>query len=752
MVSLPEREITRIYTVYPNVTVELEVRFGSYTGREFHSGVSQQVFNRVMTAFEEISKPKITETTDSSGANDVRRTEYTDGRVEWIRKTRRYRQDIIPYGIRVDMNTEEPIAPVPNFVSTYTRQKKRFAFPALKGSATIDMTIVTSGNDVSYEIEVELIDRTKLASFKTVVEYVLTRVQDTIVPYTPDEKSRIIDYVNKTLLGSPREYNTVDDSILVQARNLMMNDLVWGGVIGNKDTAYTTTIKADGIRKLLVFSPWGIWMVMSPTSTSLLFAEPIPELTGTILDGEIIPRLNRLAGAPNSIYWYIPFDCLSSKGDWRIQERTLAERQDVAKKIVPRYPTMTTGTAPRLTMSSKPFDLLDLERTQWRPNNWKDRVSAFFATMEHTFVYLRRIDQQWERQQQDKKANRPIVSLFTMEELPESLRFKSDGMILTPTNTYYQPQYYDPVRKAWSRTDSYPLRQRVLTEMPDLCKWKPREKMTIDFTIYRDERGIIHLYSIERGQLVPFQGSNFYPLTDGVDTEHPFTKNVSDGTIVEYRYDATKEQLVPERTRSDRVKPNSMETAISNWDWIMDPITEAILTGHAFYLVFRYHNRIKGYLIDNAMKQGTPGERKSILNIGAGRGGDSRKMKGARVVEVEPNRDYIPELIRRTLSARPDETVIFIDLIGGDEKLIIELRELDDADRLTIVPMSRGTTCDEDNGYSSCITFRRREFEPDYTVYPRIYWWSCRYCLLDVIDVVLLAISGNGECPGYNDL
>jgi len=651
MLQLPTAQISSKYQEYLNRKVELEARFGTFpgSGNRFVSNVSRETFNRVQESFSALIPPTIVRTTDCS--MDV--SEYTSIRrsttipqkenevpvTKWIRKERIWNYPIRNYGIRLAMSLEEEISAEPNFQFTLIRTKDRYSYPLVGGVFRLDLTVVSMqsfqgppgtpcekqeayGTDTTtYEIEVEVIDRTRLAEFNDVLERVLRLVQNTIIIYTMEQKDIMINYLNNLLGG--RQISVIDSDVLVQARNLQLRDMVWGGLIGNAGTSYTVTHKADGIRKLLVFATSGLWLVMAPQEFTLLWREEFPGLTGTVLDGEIVPKSKRLPGAPSSTYWYLVFDCLVDAGDWSIQNRPHRQRMDVAQAIANRFKNQL------ITVTTKTFVTLD-------------SVENFYSIMQKMF-----------------------------DEQP-SLSYQQDGFMFTPEAPPYNPH-----------SEKNPLDHRILTRIPDLCKWKPKQLLTIDFMISwravppsdRYPRGrVIDLYANYNGKPVPFTGTEINPFSgpDQVDVNNPLTLNVPQGSIVEYRFDYEEEILVPVRIRTDKIKPNRLDIAKANWDWIHDPIEAETMQGKTFELVWKYHNRIKRALYNSVIpytprppesrpRGRGPTQRASprpkpqqeplnltLLDIGSGRGGDVSKWRSFRkIVAVEPDNEKIKELVRR---------------------------------------------------------------------------------------------------------
>lgn len=672
MVTLPEKDISSIYTAYLNQPVELEARFGFFTLGGFESNVGRDVYNRLRQTFAARIAPIYEKSTDYiadepiTGATagrtnpkqrgSIRRSEiYREGadpEIKWLlkRKIQGGQFDIQPYGIRIGMSLEEKINPVDQFIPTLIRRKERYSYLGAGGAVRIDITAIDTERigeqagkpgqgRTTYEVEVELIDRTRLPQFRSIVETVLRSVQDTVIIYTYQQRDELMNYLNKILGGTPRgQSQTLDDRVLVQARNLNAKDMVWGGLVGNPNTMYMVSHKADGYRKLLVFAPSGIWLVAPPLDANLIYTEILNDVVGTVLDGEYVPKgiPYRIPknNPPDAPYWFIAFDCLATSGNLQIQQQPHRERMLVCQAFANRLKDKL------LYVSTKTTITLDLPDNPTATS--EERVGKFFSVMKDMFA------------QQDQLA------------------YKQDGFVFTPTSIQYNPH-----------SDDQPLYERVLTRLPDICKWKPREKLTIDFQIqWNPAKTELTLLSSDRGQLVPFRGSEINIFTNEVDTQNPLTLTAPSGTIVEYRFDYERSILVPERLRTDKPKPNRLEYAIANWDWIHDPVTSATLTGQSFDLVFKYHNRVKRGLYNSVFprrgqqqyrQQRQPEAPINILEIGAGRGGTVHYWKQAnKVVAVEPNPEYIPELERRIRLHGLQDRVRIVNTVGQDTEQIVK--------------------------------------------------------------------------------
>jgi len=503
--------------------LELEARFGFYKNNRFNSDVKRQVFNRVKAYFDEKSTETKVNTTDYI-MGKVRKSVYSDGKVIWINKDRVWNEEDKNYGIRYSMSREIPVdAMTTYFQPEVIREKNRSSYFIFNDTVRIDLTQVnqvSTGKDaLTFEVEVELVDRKALTNFEKTVIIVSRLILDTVLLYTMRERSDIINEVNH-ILGSDKK-GFLDYYPLVQARNLKLRDMVYGGLIGNGKTGYSVTHKVDGVRKMLVFAKSGIWL-LSTTSVNKISNQVVPRFTGSILDGELVPKDKRLDGAPNNYFWFLAFDTLAWDYDNSVQNKSHFDRLQYAQSIADNMKTDL------IYVNTKSFTIFETP-------------SQFFTIMRDMF-----------RQQ--------LV-----------LPYKQDGFMFTPENTLYNPH-----------SDKMPYKKRKLTDYPDICKWKPQDELTIDFQIkwkMTPEGKVLELYVNEKGKPVLFT------KLDSVDVENPLTLNLPSNTIVEYRYDYDREMLTPTRIRFDKDKPNSRKTAEDVADDILNPITEETMKGDTFTLL-----------------------------------------------------------------------------------------------------------------------------------------------------------------------
>jgi hypothetical protein len=202
-------------------------------------------------------------------------------------------------------------------------------------------------------------------------------------------------------------------------------------------------------------------------------------------------------------------------------------------------------------------------------------------------------------------------------EIPH-LAYHQDGFMFTPSNIIYNPH-----------SDNFPLTARVLTRMPDICKWKPKEQLTIDLIIQHDGENV-NLYATNdvKPGLVRFVGDKNEPFKNQLDLQS--IEGLPDGTIVEFGWDYNRGSLYMHKVRLDKRSPNRIDIVLDVWADIHNPISKEIISGETFTFLRKYHNRIKRNLYNEALSMAKSD--KTLLDIGSGRGGDV--ANGLVIVEL----------------------------------------------------------------------------------------------------------------------
>ncbi|EQD31999.1 mRNA capping enzyme domain protein, partial [mine drainage metagenome] len=236
-------------------------------------------------------------------------------------------------------------------------------------------------------------------------------------------------------------------------------DLIYGGVVGNLQTPYLVTYKADGIRKLLFIDrEKGIWLIYPNYEFNLLFlVSQAPEIcknfSGTILDGELIMN------SKTSKYQYLIFDCISFNGNIGVQD----------------YPYISETETARHTIFSQLAKIINFKENILRVDI---KESAILKNPEVFFSEINRF--------LDRR---------------ELLSYPQDGLMFIPVDVEYNPH-----------SEKHQLYERRLTKYPDTVKWKPPIEITIDFAIKKVSHDKVSLYSWEHvsKKYVPFKGTKMF--------------------------------------------------------------------------------------------------------------------------------------------------------------------------------------------------------------------------------------------------
>ena len=140
---------------------------------------------------------------------------------------------------------------------------------------------------------------------------------------------------------------------------------------------------------------------------------------------------------------------------------------------------------------------------------------------------------------------------------------------------------------------------------------------------------------------------------DGHEIEVRHTDLPEDGFGVwEFAFDRRSECLVAKRPRPDKPQANSVHIVEKN---LYNSVPGTIFTGQGFYLMRKYHNRVKRWAITQARDAGA-----TLFDIGTGQGGDLGKWRrAARVFCVEPDGESLAEMLSRCDDdMRPKITIV----------------------------------------------------------------------------------------------
>lgn len=646
-----DRVLTSLISIDVNdSSVEVETRFGLFDSSGFVSGVSRRTFNRIRESMNLITKSIYTHSIDEiyqefSNRNLTERfTHYVNSNGTSdppfrLIKTKVQNFDVYDYSFRISVAKEViDDTPKPEGFPIRVREKKRWSYEVMNGKFRLDLTEVTTYKQghqdakTVFEIEIEILGNKleNLKQFEEVVAYLIKEIQGTLLIYTSQEKSAIISKTNKLIGAKYQSSTSVDIKSLIQPRNLKIKDLAIGSLVpsNNKGIKYSVTIKADGIRRLLVIDTLGIFLIYSDQVMKISGAQKVNQLAaswiGTVFEVEYIPKYNILEDADDKYH--------------------------------------------KAKIYSLLFDTIALP-----PSQNQNKLDIWLQNHSIRMLYATKFSKMFEKSKDFVFEPKVFSTFQTVPEFYNAINtmlstyypFKTDpGLMFTPEN--YK---YDPV------VSRMKLRDRILRKQPDILKWKSPDELTIDCSIKHvllGESNTVILQVIENNELIPFHPDEYVEMV-------PELQSSPNGTICEFRYilpeDSNKGKFVFVRFRDDKDYPNSQEVANDVWDDIHQPIDELTITGQKFGLSFRYHGKVKWDLFNMVGKSLKPAQYRVLLDIGSGKGGDVNKWianKFTHVICVEPNETNRLELIKRL---EPHKNVItwrILPTIGQDYLEIIK--------------------------------------------------------------------------------
>lgn len=665
-----------------NESLEVEIKFGMVDGG-FRNGVQKKTFYRLIEDLKDMEVyPRIENTIDelettSSKVRIRKSTATSTGKVSWLKKERIFDYDSLDYSYRLSISKETRIPQPSSFRGSYSRNKKRRVYNFINDSFELDITEVDSGNrKITFEVEFELKDNT--VDLNTTITKAFKIVNDSFDIYTNDEKRKVISYINQSLESSRGGNDYFDIANLALPRNIKFKDLVYGGIVGHPDISYNVTNKSDGTRKQVLIHETGIWIFSITNEYNKISHESLVNyftdetnlygMQGYILDGELIPKNKRLEGASGAKYWFLIFDCLAVPSNTKVNSATRnIQDEPFLTRIENSQLIADVVKNPIIEISTKTFYGFDT------PTEFFSRINVMF-------------------------------------EDQSKLPYVQDGLIFTPVEVGYNLKFPQ---------DLTPGRDRVLTKFPEITKWKPKEKLTIDLEISWNRNRLTLLMSSKRNSndgKIEFIGDkiNKFDSSRDVDLSQKLA-NTSSGMIGEFSWDYDRRLLVLERIRADKAKANNDNIVLDVWEDIHNPIEEEVLRGNSMKLLRRYHNKVKTSLYNFVTP---PDSNLTLLDIGSGKGGDTAKWRNfSKVVAVEPNIDNFKELQNRIEVFGLQDKVYAINTKGEDTKKITQAVKSFIGTRVDVVSMMLSLS----------------------------YFWENKSSYTKLFDTIITNISPNGK-------
>jgi alkylated DNA repair dioxygenase AlkB/RimJ/RimL family protein N-acetyltransferase/SAM-dependent methyltransferase len=621
-------------TIFKSALQRIPSDTGNLEVEAIFNGVDIHVFNRIR---DRLSGVNFTEefSMDTFYENNIRKT--MSSKVTFIKKDRIFRsgltyskKDIASGGkpnffyINISKETPKSDIDVENQARVSDREKTRYKYDL--GSSFADLTIVNSEFGTQYEVEVES-KNINFEGFKGDVLRILSYYLETDIMYDLQTRGSVIKTVSTSLeiplIEDRKNQPKINSSIWIKPVDLNFEQMKYGVLTGG-DISYYVTQKTDGEHMYLIYHDLGIFMFHPRKDTTDYvnkigdYSDNFRPLKGVILEGELLKATN--VTTPNAHgkatkSKFVILDVLhGTKGpllNMKFSERTNTERH-LAKVDDMRMIIEANNSIP------SPVELVE-----------KSFISVINTPS-------------------DPKMN--VTNFIKAIELAsEPGDFENDGLIFIPNVPFFEQEITVEAPNGKTKKESI------------LYKWKPFEKLSIDFKVVisadaaSDGSSNVATVSLnvignsgkeEQFNAVP--NDDFLPEHNGLIVEC-FPVKTEDGIL--YR---------PGRIRSDKTVPNSRFVADRVYRLARDPISIETLTGKTIRLAVKYHNRIKQKLFDSTSK-------KTLLDIGSGNGGDLRKMEDYESVTlVEPDDSNIKELFSR-LDNMPSKSKFEVIHAGGEQ-------------------------------------------------------------------------------------
>lgn len=549
MITLPNLE-----PYLQNSDTEIEARFGFYSKQRFNSNVRHLYYQRLLEQLrklpgaKEIIQESIVECNTKYRCIKIQKEQECS--IHWQEKILLINFDLYEYNIRISVNRERSIEPISNFVPVITRKRKRHTF--LYKVVKVELSEVLLEQKQTYEVELEFNGtKDQLSIFQQMIEWVFKALYNTNIIYTNSLREQIITDVNNILMSKNK--NKIDRSVLVDSRNIKRDDLVLGGIVGNQSienpevlvsksqgTRYMVTLKVDGVRTMLIIHRSGVWLISPPYDYN--FIGPLDNVS-TEFVGTILDGelIIPKEQVIRTKYMFVGFDCIAFKGNKTVQTLPYTERKLLVTEVS--------------KIKNQVLHVDYKETIELKPDN-------FFSVIKEIL------------------------------EKRDKVNYNVDGLIFFPIDTCYNPN-----------SQKYPLEKRVLTRIPDVCKWKKAVDNTIDFAIFNLGSQIgIYCYDETQNKLVQFQGSKSCPLSSSmIDHQTSLALKVPNGTVVEYEW--SEKMFRPRKIRMDKNSPNKFSIALAIWKDIINPISEQDLKGQTFMMAEYCINKIKFFLTNFAFSK-----------------------------------------------------------------------------------------------------------------------------------------------------
>lgn len=600
------------------VSVEVEASIGKFFGTSFVPGVTYDGFALIgkFLAKEGYSIETRDEYSKVELDGPVRSITIGDSETIYQRKDRTRTYDSPTYGYRISSSTETTISKPESFNPKLIRNRKRSTFWNPQGNAKVELTEVTE-TDVAkersqkkFEVEIELLPqanlRKKNAKVMTLDELYKVCMQLLLVSEGVSNQSQLMtrqEYAD--VVAFHNNVLKVSGAREGQMTRNYLSKPVNLKLADLLDRVHETAVtnKLDGERAVVLITSFGVYSYVRDTLSKI---------------GVVDHSQTSSPNIKNNIFI---LDC----------------------EVTERSEGVSGGREGRTFW---PFDVLAAGK------------DTFAADVRN-------------RKLPERDALRQSVS-----EIQGAITLWS-GASIDLSKTYYYPGddsgFYENVAKAreWESArsdlqfDGFIL-QPVKAYFDEPKKWKPAEKMTIDFLLRRaDAGGARGKYEYLVKNKSNFERPDYGNVAPLITLPRDFSPEYDDdrtldldGIVAECKFDVSQKRFSVYRLRPDRPYPNDIAVAQSVFDDILRPLSLDTMLGQDLTVMRYAHNRTKEFLLENFRGK------KAIVDVGSGQGGDLRKWSALgldKVFALEPSEEMRTEFKKR-FDSLPDRQKVGITL------------------------------------------------------------------------------------------
>lgn len=622
---------------------EIEALIGRYMGNRFIPGVEKSSWNLLLKYFlsRDFMQYERTHTIDARNG-DLRRTTYDDGSVVYQRKSKGMKPiDVVDWNYRINASKEVFINPsdvpkgtfdfadresvvVPQDQDLVIRNKTRHTFRRLDyddkvfSNMTIDLTYVVQDNGRMvrqvYEVEIERDEGMDKTLFIRSIQAVLV----------------LLSGVKEEVILKEESGSTVVDGFhnLVDARERALVVSMWNNLF-KKDIDRMPAGAKKGFQGGLQGKLYNAKNKPVPIRTK--------DLTGRV-DYAVTVKYDGV----RALVLFAEFGTYIVDAPFNITSLGYVVKDEVG--------TVLDGEMLSTSSSNTyyPFDILFKRGRDLRGLNFMTRLD----TIKNLNISSENLNIQSKQFFREDSLVKSTNLAYNELLITEAIGIPTDGLIFQPLT---KPYYISETVK----------------------KWKPPEKLTIDFLTLKDEENSeefqLYLYG-KNNSLERFVGTKKYPYDKLVRVPQGLFRNEPiDQQIVEMGWDRENENFTVVKIRSrDRTDPNFIKVGIDVWNDIHNPILLSTILFNDMKIARTYSNDVKRTLLRSYFKRG-----EVILDIGSGRGGDLMKwgeIGFERVLVVEPNIENLKILNERAKALNATDIDVLVIGAEGTEGISAHMK------------------------------------------------------------------------------